>query len=149
MRDHYSGLFYAEMCRHDQLINLGDFLYRAWSKKAEEHSHFVGVPEHLLVPQVVIEKWPEIKKVCKEYGIPLHRPKSGFEAGSIAVKNWHNAVYSGLMYTENNHFDNLKEIQKFLCLTTESRDKLQKWHAHKTKLYAPKKEHIAGIFTEG
>src|SRR5581483_280093 len=100
LRDHFSGVYYAEITTHDRMINLGAFLFRAWSQKPAYA--FCGVPESVLLPEVVVNKWPQALDLLDAYGIRALKPKSGFEMGMIDVKNWQRDFYeSGFVVTRD------------------------------------------------
>jgi hypothetical protein len=58
IRDHYSGVFYAEIHSSSSLIPIEDFLYRAWSQKGEYL--FCGAPDWMSIPRTVSEVFPAI-----------------------------------------------------------------------------------------
>lgn len=150
LRDHYSGVYYAEAMTHDRLLNLGGFLFRAWAQK--EELDFCGVPEALMVPHLVMDKWPAVLDLPKDYGITALKPRSGFEAGMIDMKNWQRDFFESSFsgYTSESgivldyQFESLQAKQREVCLRAaqrnidpERRTKLDKWRASDAELRVP------------
>lgn len=150
LRDHYSGVYYAEATTHDRLLNLGGFLFRAWSEK--QAFDFRGVPEVLMVPQLVMNRWPQVLDLLEDYGITVVKPRSGFETGMIDMKNWQREFFencfvdyrkgSGLELSYQ--FEYLRGKQLEVCIGAaertidrEKRTKLDKWRSSDTELRGP------------
>ncbi len=55
IRDHFSGLFYAELSDSDSLIPIHDFLYRAWQNKL--FHPMVGIPDFMTIPKNAHKFW--------------------------------------------------------------------------------------------
>ena len=151
LRDHFSGIYYAEMCTHDDMINLGRFLYTAWSEK--EGYEFCGVPENLFVPQIIMDRWPTILDLLDDYGIQALKPKSGFQAGTITAKYWQHAVVDHAIIvdrggmTSNYNFNWLRSQNLEICIDEANGKaegtkitKLEKWRQSETKLLVPTDE---------
>lgn len=90
--DHTSSAFYAEMHTSRSLVSPKDFLIRAWSEKP--NFFFCGVPKHLVVPAVVMGKFPEVGDFLDRQGVIHFPPSSGFYAGVHQVRNWEKDVAS-------------------------------------------------------
>lgn len=149
LRDHYSGVYYAEATTHDRLLNLGSFLFRAWSTK--DGFDFHGMPCALMVPQLVLNKWPPLLDLLKEHAIALLKPASGFQTGMIDVKNWQRDFYwNAFDYSrepgrwEDYNFGSLRDKQLQVCISAadrrigpEKRSKLDKWRASEAELEEP------------
>ncbi|MBK3801298.1 hypothetical protein GAY33_19070 [Azospirillum brasilense] len=93
LRDHYSGAFYAEVTTSDRLIDLGEFLYRAWAEKetgpGEDAPYlFRGMPDALTVPAKVMERFPGVARIMEACGIAYIKATSGFQAGVRDLKTW-------------------------------------------------------------
>lgn len=87
IRDHYSGVFYAEIHPGSALIPLEDFLYRAWSQK--EEYLFCGAPDWMSIPRTVSEGFPAIIDFIGTYDIKSFKVTSGFQSGAIRdIKTW-------------------------------------------------------------
>jgi hypothetical protein len=76
IRDHFSGVFYAEIHSGKSLIPVEEFLFRAWSPKQGYPFH--GMPECILVPKTVSDKFPSVNRLIGEYGIGPIDVTSGF-----------------------------------------------------------------------
>lgn len=154
LRDHFSGVYYAEVTTHDRLLNLGSFLFRAWGQK--ERYEFCGVPQSLLVPQLVVDKWPQLLDLLDACGITALKPRSGFETGMIDMKNWQRDFYeSGFIgYTRETgvqldyNFQRMRQKHLEVCIHAAERvidrdkkTKLAKWLSSDAPLRAP---HDAG-----
>jgi hypothetical protein len=79
VRDHFSGLFYAEVAGSDRLVPVEQFLYRAWSRKNDYV--FCGVPDMLMIPRTVSDAFPSATKSVAELGVRLLDVTSGFQSG--------------------------------------------------------------------
>jgi len=91
IRDHCSGVFYAEVCCSKRLMSLEDFLFRAWSEKAEYE--FCGAPECISIPKVVSNYFPRVNELIADYGIQTIEVTSGFQSGAIRdVKTWEHHI---------------------------------------------------------
>jgi len=151
IRDHFSGVYYAEMTTHDRLLNLGAFLFRAWSRK--EGHEFCGIPLTLLVPQLVIDKWPRLLDLLEAHRITALKPRSGFETGMIDIKNWQRDFFDSAFvgYTKDlglewdYKFERMREKQLEVCVRAANRvidrekeTKLAKWLGSDAELLVPK-----------
>ena len=84
IRDHFSGLFYAELGLSDNIIPVQNFLYRAW---AEQNDYsFYGVPEFLTIPSTVATVFPELEKHVSALGVKPLKVTSGFQGGIRDIK---------------------------------------------------------------
>jgi hypothetical protein len=150
LRDHFSGVYYAEATTHDRLLNLGSFLFRAWGRK--EGYEFCGMPLSLLVPQLVVDKWPQLLDLLDAYNITALKPRSGFETGMIDIKNWQRDLYEsgyvgymiGATTRVDYNFQKIREKQLEVCVHAAEREidgerktKLEKWLSSKTPLNVP------------
>jgi hypothetical protein len=91
IRDHFSGVFYAEIHSCMALIPIEEFLFRAWSPKQDYPFH--GMPECILVPKTVSDKFPSVNRLIGEYAIESIEVTSGFQSGTIQdVKTWESHV---------------------------------------------------------
>jgi hypothetical protein len=91
IRDHFSGVFYAEIHSSKALIPVEEFLFRAWSPKQDYPFH--GMPECILVPKTVSDRFPSINRLICEYDIAPIEVTCGFQSGTIQdVKTWESHV---------------------------------------------------------
>lgn len=79
IRDHFSGLLYAEVAFSTQLPSAGEFLLRAWSKKPD--MDFCGMPQMMTLPKTVAERFPDLVTWLAKLGVETIAPASGFQAG--------------------------------------------------------------------
>jgi hypothetical protein len=94
LRDHFSGLFYAELADSENIFPVHEFLYRAWSKK-ESHPLY-GIPLGLTVPGTVRALWPDLISLLKEATIETIDVTSGFQGGIRDLRTWENELHFGL-----------------------------------------------------
>lgn len=79
LRDHTSGVFYAEVAFAPDIVPLKAFLARAWGKKPDYP--FCGLPELLTFPASVREAFPGVADAVERLGIRLVEVTSGFQGG--------------------------------------------------------------------
>jgi len=94
IRDHFSGLFYAEVTDTENSFSVFDFLYRAWSKK--EYHPLYGVPYALTVPKNVRAVWPSLVPFLEEITIEPIDVTSGFQGGVRDIRTWEDDLRCGL-----------------------------------------------------
>lgn len=97
--DHTSSAFYAELRASKTLITPIEFLTRAWAKKPDFFFH--GVPEQLIVPTGISNKYPEINDWLKQLQVGLVPPPSGFYAGIHQVRNWEKDVANTISFHDH------------------------------------------------
>lgn len=79
LRDHCSGVFYAEIAIAPDLLPLKDFLSRAWGAKVDYD--FCGLPELLSFPASVQAAFPGAAEAVEQLGVVLVDVTSGFQGG--------------------------------------------------------------------
>ncbi|WP_159561829.1 hypothetical protein [Alcanivorax sp. S71-1-4] len=128
LRDHCSGVIYAEVCSSRDLNNLDGFLFRAWSRK-EEYT-FCGIPEHLTIPKTIESVFPEIKGRVSLLGVIFPKVTSGFQSGIRDIKS----LESFMSFYLDKPFCELQEsMQKISrCFSSEksrtgNESKIQLW----------------------
>ena len=94
IRDHFSGLFYAEITDSKNIPSVYEFLYRAWSKKA--YHPMYGAPLGITIPQNIAKAWPGITDFIDELGITQVSATSGFQSGVRDIRTWEDRLKSGL-----------------------------------------------------
>ena len=92
IRDHTSGLFYAELTTSDKLIEPLNFLYRAWSKK--EELVFCGMPKMILVPKTIQLFSPNICQILESNQVEKVNVTSGFQNGIGNITNIEKIIQS-------------------------------------------------------
>lgn len=85
LRDHCSGVFYAEIAFRPDLPSMHEFLSRAWSPKSDYPFH--GVPALLMVPSTVEQVFPGLSRSVSQLGVGLVQVTSGFQSGIGDIKN--------------------------------------------------------------
>lgn len=93
LRDHFSGLFYAELADTTNVFPVHEFLRRAWSKK-DAHPLY-GIPFGLTVPGTVRALWPDLVPRLKEATIEPIDVTSGFQGGIRDLRTWEDQLHFG------------------------------------------------------
>lgn len=88
IRDHFSGLFYGEVCSSRDLMPVEDFLCRAWSTKDEYI--FCGMPSYVSVPKTVSAIFPGVHDYIRKLDIGTVEVTSGFQGGVRDIRTWEN-----------------------------------------------------------
>lgn len=86
IRDHFSGLFYAEIVDSKNLICIFDFLKRAWTGESE--FPFGGIPWGITVPKNVQRLWPDLVPWLIGLKMEVIEVTSGFQGGIRDVRTW-------------------------------------------------------------
>ena len=94
IRDHFSGLFYAELTDTHNLFSIFEFLYRAWSKK--EYHPFCGLPHAVTVPKNIRAVWPSLLAFLERESIQLTDVTSGFQGGVRDIRTWEQELRTDL-----------------------------------------------------
>ncbi len=94
--DHTSAAFYAELRTSKTLMTPSEFLTRAWKEKPDFFFH--GIPEYMIVPTAVSNKYPEIVGWLEQLDVGLVPPSSGFQAGIHQVRNWEKDVANSISF---------------------------------------------------
>jgi hypothetical protein len=134
IRDHYSGVFYGEICPSSALMPLADFLLRAWSRK--ESYLFYGAPDYITIPKTVADAFPDIHDAMASCGIETVRVTSGFQGGVRDIRTWEDNLrqYSSI---DDDRLGNIKawtpttSAKLSAYLNGEYSDptsKIKKWH---------------------
>jgi hypothetical protein len=79
LRDHFSGLFYWEMCSSKALIPIYEFLFRAWSGK--KHHPLYGIPDSMTIPKNVQSYFHGLINFIEKIGVVYVKVTSGFQGG--------------------------------------------------------------------
>jgi tetratricopeptide (TPR) repeat protein len=140
LKDHYSGLFYAELCTQHDLISIEEFLYRAWSRK--DNFTFCGMPVLLTVPKSVIDFAPGLISLLNALQINIVEPTSGYQAGVREIRTWENEIRIAPAFNPMlKSFDALKDFTLELIRNLNSsggkKSKISKWSALIEKIYLP------------
>jgi hypothetical protein len=94
--DHTSSAFYAEMHTSKALTSPQDFLTRAWSTKPD--FFFRGIPQNIIVPTLVLQRFPELNGFLDQLEVGNVPPTSGFQAGIHQVRNWEKDIAMALSF---------------------------------------------------
>ena len=141
IRDHFSGLFYAELADSKNMISVYEFLHRAWSPKGTHPFH--GVPYAMTIPKSVQKLWPLLPQFIIEKGIGLIEVTSGFQGGVRDVRTWENGLYPSLY--ESGYPPDYSEVKAkapHICLQLSTRsskrpNKETKWRENLQDVYPP------------
>jgi len=79
IRDHFSGVVYAESAFSPALPPITGFLFRAWSQK--DDFPFCGIPDLLMVPKTVEQVFLGVKAEVAQLGVKFPEVTSGFQSG--------------------------------------------------------------------
>jgi hypothetical protein len=113
IRDHHSGLLYAEIAVAPQLFSTREFLLRAWSRK--DRLSFSGVPDALTVPKSVADAFPELLPWLDELDVEIIAATSGFQAGVRDLKTWEEKVRHALDWYPADDLGHLPALAEMLC----------------------------------
>jgi hypothetical protein len=113
VRDHFSGLLYAEIGLSGSLLSPREFLLRAWSRK--DRLSFCGVPDTLIVPKTVSDTFAELLPWLDELEMDVIPATSGFQAGVRDVKTWEEAVRNALRWFPADDLAHLPALAEMLC----------------------------------
>lgn len=106
IRDHFSGLFYWEICSSDSPIPIYEFLFRAWSKKG--HHPLYGMPDFLTVPKNVDSYFQGLINFIEKLGVTHIKVTSGFQGGVRDIRTIEDELkYAGFDFV--NPHQSLKE----------------------------------------
>lgn len=95
IRDHFSGLFYAEITDIDNVYSACEFLHRAWSESADHPLY--GVPDMMTLPKNVRAVWPDLAAFLEEEAsINLVDVTSGFQGGVRDIRTWEDLLRFGV-----------------------------------------------------
>lgn len=94
IRDHFSGLFYAEVADSESFLPIKEFLYRAWSRKGAHPLY--GIPSALTLPKTVKKVWPDLERFVESLGIAVIDVTSGFQGGIRDIRTWDEWLRTGL-----------------------------------------------------
>lgn len=108
--DHLSGLLYGEIHSSKRMIPVEEFLFRAWSKKA--NFEFCGLPTILSVPKTIENG--ELLNFITQLEIEPINPSGGFMGGVRHLNLWEKAVIThNLSYSFcNNQQLSFEELQR-------------------------------------
>lgn len=154
--DHFSGVFYGEIHSSEKMIPVEEFLYRAWSKKAD--FPFCGLPTMLSVPKTVYSE--ELINLVSNLGIIPVDLTGGFMGGVKHLSIWEDSVFywDYSYYFQNKKHLTFEEIQKQnveICISEAQRDlkrgggnlgkKIELWERgiNELKLPPPKNEFLS------
>ena len=141
LKDHFSGVIYAEVCLHTDMIPVGDFLHRAWARK--EDFPFCGIPTALMVPKSVLEWVPDIAGLLEHLQINHIAPTGGFQAGAKDISVWEDElVVMTDLQPELRSFQELRrhsvKIAHYLnCRERNGQRKSDRWTTNIKKVLLP------------
>ena len=105
IRDHFSGLFYAEVQTGPELPDIYRFLRSAWSEKV--HHPMQGLPELMTIPKSVETSYPGLIENIDALGIRLVEVSSGFQGGVRDIRTIEDSLAVATDKT-------LEEVRKWL-----------------------------------
>ena len=146
LKDHYSGVFYVEMCTQFDLIPVDEFLFRAWSKK--EDTVFCGIPDIVIVPKSVQEFGPGISSLLKALQVKQIEPNSGYQAGVKEISFWEKEIRIAPVFDAKlKSFAALRRstsqlIGRMIRSGRDKKSRVEKWNEKIDKVYLPTDLHF-------
>ena len=133
IRDHFSGLMYAEIGVSETLFSAREFLLRAWSRK--DRLSFSGLPHAVTVPKTVQETYHELLPWLDELGVRVIPATSGFQAGVRDLKTWEEHLRYSLDWYPPDDLAHLPALAESICwgLVEEPihrRQQVERWRAN-------------------
>ncbi|MDT4956135.1 MAG: hypothetical protein QOJ02_4273 [Acidobacteriota bacterium] len=143
IRDHFSGLFYGEICSSSNLMQVEAFLLRAWSRKDEYI--FCGIPGYLSIPKTVSIIFPSVHDFIRELGIETVEVTSGFQGGVRDIRTWENYLRQVVSVREETKPTEIQSgatrISEYLNDDWEvSQSKMKKWADNINEIRVPSGE---------
>ena len=134
LRDHFSGLFYAEVGFGPELPSMRSFLARAWRPKPHPSDlPLCGVPELMMIPKTVRSAFPDVVSGIEHMGVGLVDVTSGFQGGIGDL----NTIESSIGYYIGKPVDQVAAFLPVLCgwrakdkLRNTGRTKIDVWREH-------------------
>ena len=114
IRDHFSGLFYAEISDTNDMYPVLEFLYRAWSRKDLHPLH--GLPDAVTVPKNLRVLWPTLVPFLEKEAIEPIDVTSGFQGGVRDIRTWEQELrFYPYMYDSQPDYMNIREKAEIIC----------------------------------
>ena len=131
LRDHCSGLFYAEVGFGPELPSMREFLARAWRPKPDLIDlPLCGVPDLMMIPKTARAAFPDVVRDIERLGVDLVEVTSGFQSGIGDLKT----IEGSLGYYVGKPVDQVTSFLPKLCgwrakdkLRTTGRTKIDVW----------------------
>jgi len=141
LKDHYSGVFYAEICTHLDLTPVEEFLFRAWSRK--DNTVFCGIPTMIIVPKSVQEFAPGLRSLLNALQIEQIEPTSGYQAGVREIRTWEDEIRVAPAFSPRlRSFTALKDsapelINRLIKWGGDKKSRVSKWNDKIDKVNLP------------
>lgn len=134
LRDHFSGLFYAEIGFGPELPSMRAFLGRAWRPKHHiTDLPLCGVPELMLIPKTAQAVFPDVVFDIERLSVGLVEVTSGFQSGIHDI----NTIENSLGYCIGKPIDQAISFLPKVCgwrakdkKTNKERSKAEVWREH-------------------
>ena len=148
IRDHYSSCFYAEFHALEEMPDIEDFLFNAWSKK--DDYDFWGVGHHIVVPQSTLDQFPKLHfffKRAKDL-IHLQLPTSGFSSAVCSIREWERqAKYVSYYFQDTDKLLGFQQKNNLInSHINDSRSRedsnLKKWLLNKPRIISPNSKEV-------
>ena len=138
LRDHCSGVFYAEVAFGPELPTVRQFLARAWGEKASYPFH--GLPILLSMPQTVKDFEPALAEAIEGLGVTLVGVTSGFQGGIRDLRT----IESNLILMIGNSVERMDEWMGYVqksnakeSARVPGQSKIQFWQQHVPITHVP------------
>lgn len=146
VRDHHSGLFYAEVGVSPELPSVREFLRRAWSPKGR--LSFRGLPSAITVPNTVADFFGNLLDWLAQIQVNVIPVTSGFQAGVCDLKTWEDRLRYAFQWYAADDLASLPALAESLCwdLNEEPRfrpERGNRWRAELRSLRSLPSDEIA------
>jgi hypothetical protein len=146
IRDHFSGLFYWELCQFQEPIPVWEFLFRAWRKTNDQL--LFGFPDFITIPQNVLDYFPPLLNFIENIGIGKLKVTSGFQGGVRDIRTIEeNLKFVGFYlksYADPQFESVLEEVpninKRMASDSSRKKSKIEAWyagHREDKKIYVP------------
>jgi hypothetical protein len=141
LRDHFSGLFYSEITFGPAVMEIADFLNRAWLPKAGYDFH--GIPEALIVSGTVKLAFPALESNLARIETGLINPTSGFQTGIRDLRT----IEENLGFALEKPIQNAQDMVKLIYLSQAkqkgrggAQSRLEMWRVSAPPIRIPPKD---------
>lgn len=142
IRDHYSSCFYAELHPIDEMPEIEDFLFNAWTTK--DNFAFNGIGKTVMIPQSTLDQFPKANNFFKNVtNVHLQIPTSGFSSAVRSIREWEQKIKFVPYYIKD--VDKIKDFQNKIELINEvinnqygrEDSNLNKWLNNNPRIISP------------
>lgn len=133
LRDHYTGVYYAEIASSKSLIPVNDFLLRAWLEKPK--FAFCGIPKILMVTKTAERNFSEVNGLLEEFKIDKLCPPSGFASGMREITEWEKLIrYHLIAYPVMKNFKMWTPRTSEIVCANKTQHKIKLWQSGQARV---------------